>query len=341
LNLKSLRAHAGSSAVGQRARIAIVTAASPTNAERLLARLLLEFLSERTGMAAEGLVDAEDGLLTATLAGVPLVIAVAPLASSAGTPDWQTRLAAFAQRLDPPPGGALVWLPPGAEPPAAEPDASETVAALDRALAMAAPGEAAEAWLPARVYLRKQQDEGAYVTAYGGLAPYWAQFTDRVDGYYQLDSKELHRLPENVDEIKALVERIVETARGMELDGLRAVAAEDAWRVRRLRTAAEVAVLGLPPDDESETGAPLRKRVRALLPETGSRLAAHGDALRLLLLYGHYGSLSNEPVSPALRGQEPQAFGGIDMIALAADGAVKPLMDITRRPALQARSANL
>jgi hypothetical protein len=312
--------------------------AEPIDPRTLLAQLLLDWLAARTGTVAGAIEPEADGLLRSTIGGAPLVIAVEPVAGAEPPAEWTARLASFADRIDAPEGGALVWLPPGAEPPSGEPAASAAVAAINTALEQTLPGEADEARLPVRVYIRKREDEGAYVTAYGGLAPYWAQFTDRVQGYYQLDSKELHRPPDDEAELKALVERIVATAQGMEVDAMRAVPAEDTWRVRRLRGGAGAAVLGLPPGDESETGASLRKRIRALLPEAGARLAPLAGALHVLLLYGHYGSMANEPVGAALRGQEPQAFAGIDLVVLAADGAIRPLLDITRHPALQARA---
>jgi hypothetical protein len=70
------------------------------------------------------------------------------------------------------------------------------------------------------------------------------------------------------------------------------------------------------------------------MKECSVRLATQDANLRVLVLYAHYGTLEGEPVGPALRGQDPALFAGLDLVVLIADGQVKPLMDVTRRTGL-------
>lgn len=306
----------------------------------LLAQAFIDWLENRTGARAEPASTADgDSLLTLRLGGERLLLAIEPVAATPPDAAWQGRLAAFEERLEKAgAGGVLVWLPAGAEPPLDEPAASETVQAIGAAAAALAPGAVGDARLPITLYLRRRDEAGAYITAYGGMAQYWAQFTERVQGYFQLDSKQLHRLPDDEAYIKGLVDRIVDVAQGMTVDEMRAIPAEDFWRVQRLRGGEGCAAAGRPAGDEAEQGAPLRRRLRTALQEAGARFGADGDALRVLLLYGHYPTLDGEPVGPALRGMDPSLFAGIDFVALLSDGTVKPLLDITRRPALAART---
>ena len=62
---------------------------------------------------------------------------------------------------------------------------SERVAEAAAALAG---GERGEVGFPVTLELRRNGDEGTYMSVVGGLSPYWARFTNRVLGYYQLDS---------------------------------------------------------------------------------------------------------------------------------------------------------
>lgn len=305
----------------------------------LLAQLFCDWLAERSGEAVAPPTTGPAGLFVTTVAGQRIAVDVAPMATGEPPAGWSGALAAFCARLQPgQTGGVLLWLPGGAAPPAQEPAASEALHAVQAAVDTAASGATAEARLPITLSIRKRAESGAYVSAFGGLAPLWAQFTDRVQGYYQIDSTALHRLPDDEAYIRGLIDRVVEASEGMALGEARAAPAEDHWLVQRLRAGAGCAALGLPPGDESENGAPLRKRLRAALREGAARLAGEPAELRVLALFAHYGSLEGEPVGPALRGLDPALFGGLDLVVLLANGAVKPLIDITRKALHQRRN---
>ncbi len=307
------------------------------NENRLLGQLFLDWLASRTGEVLTDGETSDDGLLTAALREIPLRALLAPASSQEPSPEWTSTLSSFCARLNPGGTGVLVWLPAGAEPPDAEPLASVTANLLQRTIDSLGAGESVDARLPIEITIRKRDDAGAYVSAFGGLSPFWAQFTDRVDGYYHVDSRQLHRLPDDEEYIKALVDSVVAASKGLAVGDSAVVLAEDSWRVQRLRSGHSCAIIGLPPGDESETGTPLRKRLRAAVRAAGDQFEAEPGALRLLAVCGHYSSLESDPVGPSLRGQDPSLFKNLDMVVLIADGGVKPLIDITRQTALQAR----
>ncbi len=302
---------------------------------RLLGRLFLDWLAARTGESPVAHEFDESQVLAAELAGKPLYALLAPASSQEPPAEWQDSLERFGERLSPGATGVLIWLPLGAAVPDTEPQAAATLDALQRAINALSAGESADARLPIEITIRKRDETGAYVTAFGGLSQYWAQFTERVDGYFHVDSRQLHRLPDDEAYIKGLVDRVVQASKGLQVGGAATVAAEDSWRVQRLRGGRGCAIIGLPSGDDSESGTPLRKHLRAAVRAAGEQLASHAGDLRVLVIYGHYGSLESDPVGPALRGQDPSLFNGLDMVALIADGGVKPLIDITRQQALQ------
>ena len=308
---------------------------------RLLAQLFLDWVEERTGERPAAAAQIDAGVLCTSVGGKRMAVAIEAANSGDSLASWTSAVESFEHRLDSGNNGAvLAWLPAGAELPAAEPKASEAAALVQQAIDRLAPGEMTDARLPIAIGIRKRDEAGAYVSAYGGLAPLWAQFTDRVQGYYQIDSMELHRLPGDEVYIRDLIDRIVEASNGLELNESASVETEDSWRVQRLLGGEGCALVGLPPSDQTESGAPLRKRLRAVLRESRERLALADAELRVLVLYGHYASIEDEPIGPALRGQDPALFGGLDMVALIADGAVKPLIDISRQSTFQPRPRN-
>jgi hypothetical protein len=295
----------------------------------LPARLYLEQLQQGAALAGFALAGA---IVTAQAGGRRLAVAVESLATDAPPAGWQARLDQFAELAagDATPG-VLIWLPPGAELPADDPGMALVVQAVQEALHKLQPGEAGEAALPIRLAIQKRDDTGAYVSALGGLAPHWARFTDRVNGYFQIDSTQLHRLPGDPAYLDGLVDALVAASRALAVGQTAFVDALDHWRVQRLQGGAGCVALGLPPGDESENGAPLRRRLRATVRDVRPALQAAPADVRVLLLVGHYASMEGEPVGPALRGMDPALFGGLDLVALAADGAVRTLLDITRR----------
>jgi hypothetical protein len=251
---------------------------------------------------------------------------------STGDSTWFRAKSALEQRIAARvSGGYLVWVPQGVDLPEREPHTSQVVLRAEETLSRFVPGGHGEIRLPVSVYLRKSDAEGSYVTARGALASHWAQFTNRVNGHFQLDSTELHRLPAGDANLSGLIDRLVEAANGLELGRSMEVATEDAWVAQRLSGGSGVALIGEPPGSELSSGAGLRRSLRRTMQALRAPLLDSGAAARLIFLVGPYTSIESQPVATALLGFDPALYQGIDLICLAAEGTVKPILDLTRR----------
>jgi hypothetical protein len=314
-------------------------------AVRLCLQLLADWLGERTAQPVHLAPTAPVPDTSATIAagavnGRPLAAALAFIAPPDGEGPWYAAKRALEERLSARlEGGYLIWVPQDADLPEREPAASEFILRAEETLARFVPGGHGEIRFPVAVYLRKSDEEGSYVTARGGLAPHWARFTNRVYGHFQLDSRELHRLPAGEGHLRELIERIVQVAGTVELGRTVEVPCEDAWVAQRLKGGSGVALIGEPPGAELSAGAGLRRSLRRTLQAVrGPLLAAAGEA-RLVCLVGPYTYRAEQPVGTALLGFDPALYQGIDLICLACEGEVVPLLDLTRHPLLAPRAA--
>jgi hypothetical protein len=314
-------------------------------AVRLCLQLLADWLRERTAQPMDLAPTAPVPDTTATIAagelhGRPLAVALAFIVPPDGEGPWYAAKRVLEERLSARlAGGYLIWVPQGAELPEREPATSEFILRAEETLARFVPGGHGEIRFPVAVYLRKSDEQGSYVTARGGLAPHWARFTNRVDGHFQLDSRELHRLPAGEGHLRELIERIVQAAGTAELGRTVEVPCEDAWAAQRLRGGSGVALIGEPPGVELSAGAGLRRSLRRTLQAVRGPLLAAGGEARVLCLIGPYTYRAEQPVGTALLGFDPALYQGIDLICLACEGEVMPLLDLTRHPLLAPRAA--
>lgn len=219
-----------------------------------------------------------------------------------------------------------LWLPAGAELPAGEPAASEFVEHVRKAAAGLDPHERSYVPLPVRLYLRKNSEPGGVVSVTGGLNPYWARFTERVQGTYDLDSTRLHRLPEGEEHLEALIDSIVKRASKLEVGRIAEIETVDAWTVHRLAGGEGVTIVGVPPADARDMGLSVRRNLRRVLAEATPRLRDSGADLKALVLVGYYARMEDEGASIAMRGFSPSLYSGLDFVCLVADGLVKPLI---------------
>lgn len=310
-------------------------AAASATAVDLCLRLFAEWLSER-GSGTVSTVSLEAGEPVAETAavlargqagGARLAVALCFIVPQVGDSPWHRAQANLERRISARvPGGYLIWVPQGVVLPEREPQTSALVLRAEETLARFAPGGHGEIRSPITIVLRKSDAEGSYVTARGGLAPVWAQFTNRVRGHFQLDSTELHRLPAGEAYLNGLIDRIVEAANALALGHAAEVSAEDAWVAQRLRGGEGVAIIGEPPGSELSSGAGLRRLLRRTVQAVrGPLLALEADA-RIIALVGPYTSIEQQPVATALFGFDPALYQGIDLICLAAEGTVKPML---------------
>lgn len=230
------------------------------------------------------------------------------------------------------PGRYALWVPAGADLPREEPALSEFIDLVRKSAVRLGPRERSYAPIPITLRLRKVSDEGGVVTASGGLNSYWARFTEHVTGTYDLESRQLHRLPESEEHLQELLDFIIARSKEMGPGDVLEIETVDAWTVQRLEGEYGVTAIGAPPGNAEEQGLGVRRNFRRLLAEAAPTLreagpsTGSGQALRALVVVGYYARMEGEGASTAMRGYDPGLYGGIDFVCLAADGLVKPLI---------------
>lgn len=261
--------------------------------------------------------------------GAATAVAVVPLYDVAGDATTLHRKAAWETRLSElGVAPCVVWTPPLAELPD---DAGDHYAGrIAEAVGGLAAGERTEVAFPVELAVRRVGDDGAYLSALGGVQPHWARFTNQVLGEYRLDSTAIHRLPEEAAAVTQLIDLIVLVANGLRTVGQTAtIPASDTWAVQRLDELPGPVVIAASPETNPAEGRPVRKAMRSGAREAAEALAAAertGEAAaRALVFVGVFRSMAEETASTALRGMDPLAYRGFDLVGLAADARFKPL----------------
>ena len=251
-----------------------------------------------------------------------LAITVINTLAPDATLDWEAARAAIEQRLDAEGRSIALWAPRGAPLPAEEPALSNLIISLSDAATL--DDGRLEVRHPVNLYLRRVDTTGSVVTALGGLGSHWAQFTNRVPGTFQLNSLELFRLPSSAEERTDLADRIVLAAGQPDIEDTHVIPAEDAWSANQLGSGPSC-VLGTPAPDNEVWSASLRRNLRQALKETAAAPARTADASALVVL-GAATYAGEEKLSLVLRGADPALWAGHDILAVIADGFVKPII---------------
>jgi hypothetical protein len=131
-----------------------------------------------------------------------------------------------------------------------------------------------------------------------------------------------------------LIDSIALSANALKLGSTVTIEADDAWTIQRLSDGEGLTIIGEPPGSELSSGAALRRSLRRTLPALRNAMLAEAADARVIGFVGPYGSFQDQPVGTALLGMDPALFGGLDLILLAADGQVGPVLDLTRLPFL-------
>jgi hypothetical protein len=273
--------------------------------------------------------DVSGDLLTASNSDARLTASVRPLLTSDDAKWQRTREMLESLISDDLPARIALWCPAGADLPSDEPAVSEFAALVRQSALKLGPHERSYVPLPAKLFLRKNTDSGNVVSVTGGLNPHWARFTDRVRGQYDLDSTQLHRLPESTEHLDALLDEIVERTKSLEPGQYAAIETIDAWTVQRLSGDSGVTIAGVPPAVAAEGSLAVRRNLRRFLADTNDLRAAR-DGLRALVVLAHYPRIEQETVTVAMRGFDPSLYTGLEYVVLVADGIVKPLIEPAR-----------
>ena len=226
-------------------------------------------------------------------------------------------------------GGAyVVWVPPGAELPVGEPARSQLRLLLARSLAGLPAGERREVRVPVTCQLAKVDDQGSYVSVAGGLSPLWTHLSEEVPGAFHLDSRALHRLPEQEAERAILISRVRDRAQLLAAGEVSAVPLHDYWLLSRLPADEPpgVTLVAAPPPFSPVDGSLTRRLLRRAVARAASQRAGREVDLAVLLVIAPIGHMEEELVTTALRGMSPQGYSSLDLIALVGDGQVRQVL---------------
>lgn len=265
-------------------------------------------------------------LNTASEGGNAITVAVRELVTfeDAG---WERQRALLEELFaDDLPARTALWVPAGADLPKDDPDLGEFLALVRKSALKLGPHERSYVPFPIELRLRKSQETGGVVSVTGGLNPHWAKFTERVRGSYDLDSTQLHRLPESEEHLEALLDAIVERTKELEVGQITTLQTIDAWTIQRLSGTSGVTIIGVPSSEATDLGLAVRRNFRRTLVDVAPKLRAASEPVRALVVIAPYARIEQEGATTALRGYDPALYTGIDFICLAADGVIKPLI---------------
>ncbi len=226
------------------------------------------------------------------------------------------------------PGSYAVWVPPTAIIPTDEPEISDLRLTLGRTLRHLEVGERREARIPVTVKLAKLQTEGAYVSVVGGLSPQWLAMSEGIPGSFHLDSRPIHRLPEETAEVDILVSRVRDFAVALEPGELTDIKLHDHWTVSRLPdgSPAGVTIVTSPPTVDPADGTNVRRRFRHEVQRAVDQKQAGSADLVVLAVVGPFARISAELVTASLRGMNPALYTALDLVVVVADGSVRQVL---------------
>lgn len=292
----------------------------------LAARLVVSWLNARHGRAfGEASRTGEDGPFLAAEGPMRLAVQVAALWE--GDPAWDERRLDAAERIRAGLRGPfLLWAPPGADLPQEEPAASEFVRRIAVRGAPMAPATRVEVEFPVRVRLAKTRDEGGYASVVGGLGRYWTAITERVSGTFVLDSTAIRRAPLDERMRDSMFDRVAQVATQVETGQAVEFELWDSWTLQRLDAGDGFALVGAPPSSDPTDGATLRRVIRRRLEEAAVALDGVEADVRCVALVAIVEFAEHEGVSSALRSVAPALYAPFDLLAVLADGEVKPAL---------------
>lgn len=286
------------------------------------ARLLVDWLNERWSTS---FAIAEEAGETAVASDGEhrLAVYAAPLWEDDAA--WDERLRATESRLGEADGPLLLWVPPQAGVPSEEPAASDFVERVRAIAATLEPGARAEVTFPVTVRMVKTRDEGGYASVMGGLSRWWTRITENVQGTYQVDSSDVHRLTHDGDVREQLWETIGRLSHGVELGKGVEFEVEEAWTLQRLRDGEPGYVLaGAPPGSDPTEGIAVRRTVRRRLQAANEALAGVEADLRAVALVGAYEYGELETAGATVKAVDPSLFSRFEVVCVLADGDVRP-----------------
>jgi len=239
---------------------------------------------------------------------------------------WNEHLAKMEARLDSSGGAYLLWVPPGATVPHEEPDASDFVQRVQAAIVQLPPSARTEVMFPVDVKLAKVREEGGYASVIGGLNRWWTRITENVTGTFHVDSSKIHRLTMDGESREKLWSDIGSLSHSVDVGQSAEFEVNEAWTLHRLADdgATGLAIVGAPPNVDPTDGIGVRRNVRKRLAVANEALGGMEVDLRVVGLVGAYEYAELETAGSTVKAVSADLFNRIEVIAVLADGEVKP-----------------
>jgi hypothetical protein len=226
----------------------------------------------------------------------------------------------------------LLWMPPRARLPGQEPEESQFMLRVQMGAAPLVAGGRGEVSLPVPLGLGKTQDDGAYVSVVGGLSRHWAAISEPVRGVFNLDSTAFHRLSRRPEVRAEIFVRVADLSRHLSVGEGVEFEAEEAWTIEKLAEGEEVLIVGCPPGFDPTDGTTVRRLMRRRVAAANEALGSLEADLKALALVGVWEYAEDEGASAILRGFDSAIFSNIDVIAILADGEVRPALSAPTLP---------
>jgi hypothetical protein len=292
---------------------------------RYSAELLIDALNKRydARLALEG--DSGGGAFVASDGAHRAGVFVAKLWDDDAA--WNERPSFLAQQLDAVPGidGAfMLWVPPRASLPRDAEAPAFVQRVLDAARSLA-PGDRTEVTFPVTVKLAKSSSEGGYASVSGGLNRWWTRITETVNGTVNVDSTAVHRITRDGAAREDLWLTFGQIAAGIDVGQLAEFEIDEAWTLQRLATNTRgFAIAGAPPPVDQTDGVLLRRMARKRLQQANESLAQLDVAVHAVGLLASYEYAELEGAGATIRGLDPGLYSRLEVVAVIADGDVRP-----------------
>ena len=249
-----------------------------------------------------------------------------PDGEAVAVPEFETLVSSDIEDDDA--GGYVLWCPPGIAPPSDEPAFSDFRLRIANGLKGLAQNERREVRIPVTLQLAKTESEGQYVSVTGGLSSHWTRISEGVSGAFHLDSRTIHRLPEEEAELEIVLSRVRDRAALLNEGERSEVETHDYWLVSRLPDdePSGLTVSGAGRDYDPMDGALVRRLLRKHIQRAVEQREAGECDLAVLLLVSSVGHMEDEMATTALKGMNPALYASLDLIALVADGRVRQVL---------------
>jgi hypothetical protein len=160
----------------------------------------------------------------------------------------------------------------------------------------------------------------------GALSRHWSAVSELVRGVFNLDSTAFHRLSRRQEAREEIFARIADRCSRLSVGEGVQFEAEEAWTIQKLAVGEEVLIVGCSPAFDPSDGTILRRVMRRRVTAANEALGDLEADVKALALTGIWEYAEDEGAGATLRGFDAAVYPNIDVIAVLADGEVRPAL---------------